>query len=84
MEILQVPHPEATDLGDQLAIPLYRRELLSKQMDAMVKELSSGGIRIVTLAYFLAKIQEHCFTQEEFTWCTCNHVAWLHRTKNIF
>lgn len=83
MEKLKVPNPTASDLGDQLGIPLERRQYLSKEMDRMASEAIVGGLRIVTIPIMLSEIQTFCISQEEFIWCTCNHIVWLWKTGRI-
>lgn len=83
MDKLNIVNPTANDLGEQLGISLERMNILSNTMDRLIKDLSADGMRIVTLPYMLQMIQEHCQDQQEFTWCTCNHMAWLHRSGRI-
>lgn len=80
---LNIPNPEALDMGEMFGIPMERRIVISVGMDAMVKMMTTGETKMVYGSEVIRYIENLCETQEEFSWALCNHIAWMLRTGRM-
>lgn len=83
-EPLNIPNPEALDLGEALGIPAERLEQISNALDGMVAKAKTGEIRLVRTVDVLKHMEGLCNTNEEFVWAFVNHILWLARTGRLF
>jgi hypothetical protein len=83
MTKLNIPNPQAHDMGEMFGIPIERRTAIGIGMDAMVKMASEGAPRMVHASDIILYIQDLCETQEEFVWAISNHIAWMFRNGRM-
>lgn len=80
---LNIPNPTALDMGEMFGIPQERRDIISKGMDEMVRQMQAGEVRMVYGSDVLKYIENLCQTTEELIWATSNHIAWMLRSGRM-
>lgn len=83
MQKLNIPNPEAHDMGDMFGIPQGRLDDISIGLDAMVKTMNTGELKMVYASDVFRYIENLCQTHEELIWAISNHIQWMFRTGRM-